>query len=60
MINDAGGAVRNFSGPADHIHASAVAADGKTLLSSGQSGAVYLWDAPGGKLIATLAVPRRE
>ena len=60
VVNETGGTVRTFSGPADHIHAAAISNDGKTLLSSGQSGALYLWDAAAGKLIATLAPSRPE
>jgi WD40 repeat protein len=55
VITETGGAVRTFTGPADHIHAAALSGDGKTLLCSGQSGALYLWDAAAGKLIATFA-----
>lgn len=55
VVNETGGAVRSFGGAADHIHAAAMAGDGKTLLTSGQSGALYLWDAAAGKLIATFA-----
>jgi WD40 repeat protein len=54
LINDAGAAVRAFSGPADHIHAAALTPDGKTYVTAGQSGALYLWDASTGKLLATL------
>jgi WD40 repeat protein len=54
LINDAGAAVRAFSGPADHIHAAALTPDGKTYVTAGQSGALYLWDVSTGKLLATL------
>jgi WD40 repeat protein len=57
VINDAGAAVRSFSGPADYIHAAALAADTKTYLCTGQSGALYLWDVPAGKLAATFPPP---
>ena len=54
IINDAGAAARTFSGPADHIHAGALTPDGKTYVTVGQSGALYLWEVSAGKLLATL------
>lgn len=55
VITATGGAVRSFANPADHIHSAANSSDGRTLLCSGQSGALYLWDAAAGKLLATFA-----
>lgn len=58
VINDAGAVVRTFANAGDdHLHAAAVAADGRTLLLAGQSGTLYLWDAAAGKLLATLPPP---
>ena len=54
VINEAGAAIRSLANPADHIHAGAVSADGKTWASAGQSGALYVWELPAGRLIATL------
>jgi WD40 repeat protein len=60
VVNETGGNVRTFAGPVDHIHAGAIAGDGKTLISGGQSGAVYQWDAAAGKLMATFAPAKAD
>jgi WD40 repeat protein len=61
VLNTAGAAVRTFSGPAtDHIHAAALSPDGRTYVTAGQSGALYLWDANTAKLTATLMPPKPE
>jgi WD40 repeat protein len=57
IITDAGASLRSFSGPADYIHAAAITADAKTYLCAGQSGALYLWDVPAGRLAATFPPP---
>jgi len=58
VVNDNGAIVRAFTGPAgDYIHAAALAGDGKTYVTVGQSGSVYLWDAAAGKVVATFAPP---
>ncbi len=57
IMNDGGGQVRAFNGPADHLHTSAISWSGDTFLAAGQSGSLYLWDTAAGKLLATLAPP---
>jgi len=59
-VHETGGTVRTATTPPDHIHAATISQDGKTLISAGQSGSLYLWDTTAGKLIATFAVPKPD
>jgi WD40 repeat protein len=61
LLNEAGAPARAFAGPADHVHAAALASgEDHTLIAAGQSGTLYVFDAATGKLRLTLTPPTRD
>jgi WD40 repeat protein len=49
--------VRDFPGSADYVYASAVSADGKTIISGGADSALRVWT-ENGQVFATFEAPK--
>jgi WD40 repeat protein len=58
LVKESGDNVRNFDGSADFVYASAVSADGKTVVAGGQDGVLRVWNLADGKQLAELKPPQ--
>jgi WD40 repeat protein len=57
VIHENGTRGKMLEASADYVHALDVTPDGRLLAAGGDDGALRLWEAPGGEVVATFPAP---